>query len=70
MSTTSSKLTELNDQYDIVGKAKSAVQLAVELSTAAIDKGIELNDKYNLVDKAGDAVKTAAAKVKDAVDKA
>lgn len=68
--TTTSKISKLNEEYDIVGKAKSAVVLAADLSTAAIDKAIELNEKYSIVDKTGDAIKTAAKKVQDAVKSA
>lgn len=70
MKTTTSKISKLNEEYDIVGKAKSAVVLAADLSTAAIDKAIELNEKYSIVDKTGDAIKTAAKKVQDAVKSA
>lgn len=70
MTTTKSKLSELDTQYQLVDKAKSAVGLAVDLSGAAVEKAVELNEKYALVDKATEAAKKAASKVKESIDKA
>ena len=63
-------MTALNEEYDLVGKTKSALGLVGDLSTAAIDKAIELNDKYQIVDKTGKVIKEAAGKVKESIDKA
>ncbi|KAJ8598883.1 hypothetical protein CTAYLR_009972 [Chrysophaeum taylorii] len=70
LSDTSGKITEINDEYDLVGKSKQAISYAGELSTKAIDKGIELNDEYKIVDKVTEAVKTTVEKGVDAAKKA
>jgi len=70
VSTTKTKLADLDTQYQLVDKAKSAVVLAVDLSGAAVEKAVELNEKYSLVDKATEAAKDAAKKVKESIDKA
>ncbi|GAB5030010.1 Hypothetical protein NocV09_00201440 [Nannochloropsis oceanica] len=67
LETTKTKLTDLDEQYDLVTKAKSAVGLAVDFSNTAIDKALELNEKYALVDKTTDAVKKAVNKAKDSI---
>lgn len=67
LSTTKTKFTDLDNQYDLVTKAKSAVGLAADLTGTAIDKAIELNEKYSIVDKTTDAVKKAVNKAKDQI---
>lgn len=70
LKTTSSKISALNEEYDLVGKTKTALAGAVELTTAAFDKAIELNDKYKIVDKTGKALTEAVDKVKKQIDAA
>jgi hypothetical protein len=67
---TASQVKELNEKYDLVGKAKSAVTIAADFSSVAIDKAVELNEKYQIVDKTGEALKQAAARIKESIDKA
>jgi hypothetical protein len=43
--TVSSKVSELNQEYDLVSKGKEVIAATAALSDAAIEKVIELNDK-------------------------
>lgn len=47
-SSTTSKITELNEQYDLVGKGKEVLVATATLSDSAIDKLLELNAKVTL----------------------
>ncbi len=47
-STVSSKVSELNQEYDLVSKGKEVIAATAALSDAAIDKVIELNEKVCL----------------------
>ncbi|EWM30517.1 hypothetical protein Naga_100013g33 [Nannochloropsis gaditana] len=64
---TKTKLSDLDQEYDLVSKAKSAVGLTVDFSNSAIDKALELNEKYSIVDKTTDAVKKAVNKAKESI---
>lgn len=70
VSTTTTKLSDLNEQYDLTGKVKSATNLAVDFTGAAIEKAIELNEKYSIVDKTTEALSTAASKIKEQIKEA
>lgn len=70
VSTTTSKLSDLNEQYDLTGKVKTATGLAVDFTGAAIEKAIELNEKYAIVDKTTEALSTAASKIKEQIKEA
>mmetsp|Transcript_8182 Transcript_8182/g.13596 ORF Transcript_8182/g.13596 Transcript_8182/m.13596 type:complete len:229 (+) Transcript_8182:61-747(+) len=63
---TTSKLSELDKEYDLVGKGKEAIVAAATISDAAIDKTIELNEKYDFVSTAKDAASKAVEKAKEA----
>jgi len=59
------KVTELNKQYDLVGKGKEVLVTGSVLSDAAIDKVMEMNDKYDFVETAKKTANTVVKKVKD-----
>ncbi len=61
-----SKVGEINEEYDIVGKATSAAGAATTLSEAAYEKVEELNAKYDFVETTKKAASTAVEKVKEA----
>lgn len=63
---TKSKITEINDEYDLVGGATTALGVIGELVEKAIQKAGELNEEYKLTDKAKTSLKTAVDKAKDA----
>jgi hypothetical protein len=66
LSTTTKKLTEINDEYDLVGGSVTALGVVGELVEKAITKAGELNAEYKLTDKAVDSLKVAVEKAKDA----
>jgi hypothetical protein len=61
---TSSKIKDLNDEYDLVGSGVSALGVAGDLVERAVVKAGELNSEYKLTDKATDALKSAVDKAK------
>ena len=65
-----SKVTDLNKEYDLVEKGKQALGYASDLSVKAVDKAIELNDEYKIVDKVTATVKDTARKAVEAAKKA
>eukprot|EP00633_Aureoumbra_lagunensis_P004482 CAMPEP_0197320778 /NCGR_PEP_ID=MMETSP0891-20130614/61658_1 /TAXON_ID=44058 ORGANISM="Aureoumbra lagunensis, Strain CCMP1510" /NCGR_SAMPLE_ID=MMETSP0891 /ASSEMBLY_ACC=CAM_ASM_000534 /LENGTH=227 /DNA_ID=CAMNT_0042812329 /DNA_START=23 /DNA_END=706 /DNA_ORIENTATION=+ len=62
LTTATSKASQLNQEYDLVEKAKQALAYAADLSDKAIAKGLELNEEYKVSEKVTDAVKTAVEK--------
>lgn len=56
LETATSKIDDLNNEYDLVGKGKELLVAASTLSDAALDKVVDLNKKYDFV---GTAKKTA-----------
>ncbi len=62
LDTSSKKASELNQEFDLVGKAKSLTSAAADLSDKAIDTVDEANKKYDFVKVAKDTT----AKVIDA----
>merc|ERR1712238_293399 len=70
LSSTTAKIGELNNEYDLVGGATTALGVVGDLVEKAVKKAGELNEEYKLTDKAQDALKSAVAKAKDAADKA
>jgi len=69
LETTQKKITELNDEYDLVGGAVTALGVAGELVEKAVKKFGELNEEYMLTSKATDALKSAIEKAKAAAAK-
>jgi len=63
LASTTSKINELNDEYDLVGTGVTALGVIGDLVEKAVKKAGELNTEYKLTDK-------AMAAIKNAVDKA
>ena len=70
LATTKAKITEVNDEYDLVGGGVTALGVIGDLVEKAVKKAGELNEEYALTTKAQEALKTAVDKAKDAADKA
>lgn len=66
LATTKSKISEVNDEYDLVGGGVTALGVVGDLVEKAIKKAGELNEEYKLSDKAKEALKTAVDKAKEA----
>jgi hypothetical protein len=66
LATTTKKITEINDEYDLVGGSVTALGVVGELVEKAITKAGELNAEYKLTDKAVESLKSAVEKAKDA----
>ena len=65
ITTTTTKLSELDKEYDFVGKGKQVAAAAATLSDSAIEKLLELNNKYDFVGSSIDAAKKAVENAKD-----
>ena len=61
-----SKVDEINKEYDITGKATSAISATTTLSEAAYEKVEELNEKYDFVETSKKAAADAFEKAKNA----
>jgi len=74
LASTTSKIEEINDEYDLIGTGMTALGVVGDLVEKAIVKAGELNEEYQLSSKAtaalSDAVATAKASSSDALDKA
>lgn len=70
LASTRAKITEINDEYDLVGGGVTALGVVGDLVEKAIQKAGELNEEYKLTDKASEALSTAVAKAKDSAKKA
>lgn len=64
---TTSKIKEVNEEYDLVGAGSTALGVVGELVEKALVKAGELNEEYKLTDKAVDAVKGAVEKAKKSI---
>jgi len=67
LANTTSKIKEINEEYDLVGAGMTALGVVGDLVDKAIKKAGELNEEYKLSDKAIDAVQKAVEKAKTAV---
>lgn len=63
---TNAKIKEINEEYDLVGGATTALGVIGDLVEKAIKKAGELNEEYKLSDKAKEALATAVEKAKQA----
>mmetsp|Transcript_14254 Transcript_14254/g.23596 ORF Transcript_14254/g.23596 Transcript_14254/m.23596 type:complete len:230 (-) Transcript_14254:128-817(-) len=70
LSSTKSKISELNDEYDLVGASTTAFGVIGDLVEKAVLKAGELNEEYKISNKALDALNGAVVKAKDAAKKA
>ncbi|GMH72324.1 hypothetical protein TrRE_jg5930 [Triparma retinervis] len=62
---TTSKITEINDEYDIVGAGLQALGIVGDITEKAVIKTVELNKEYKLTDKGIEAVQRLIDKVKE-----
>lgn len=58
---TTTKINEINEEYDLVGSGMTALGVVGDLVEKAIKKAGELNDEYKLTDKALESVNTAVS---------
>jgi len=63
---TTDKITEVNDEYDIVGAGVTALGVVGDLVEKALVKAGELNDEYKLSEKALATIKEVSSKAVDA----
>lgn len=61
---TTSKLDEINQEYDLVGAGLTAFGVVGDLVEKAVAKASDLNNEYKLTDKALDSVKKAVDSTK------
>jgi len=61
LSSTTSKIKEINDEYDLVGAGTTALGVIGDLVERAIKKAGELNEDYKLSERALESVKAAAS---------
>lgn len=66
LATTTSKIGELNDEYDLVGGGVTALGVIGDLVEKAVKRFGELNEEYALTQKATEALKGAVDKAKEA----
>eukprot|EP00566_Odontella_aurita_P021953 CAMPEP_0113545382 /NCGR_PEP_ID=MMETSP0015_2-20120614/11230_1 /TAXON_ID=2838 /ORGANISM="Odontella" /LENGTH=231 /DNA_ID=CAMNT_0000445741 /DNA_START=57 /DNA_END=752 /DNA_ORIENTATION=- /assembly_acc=CAM_ASM_000160 len=66
LASTKSKITEINEEYDLVGAGSTALGVVGDLVEKAVKKAGELNSEYALTDKATASLSTAVSKAKDA----
>lgn len=70
LAATTSKIAEINDEYDLVGSGMTALGVVGDLVDKTIKKVAELNEEYQLTDKAKTALASALEKAKEAAAKA
>ena len=66
LANTSSKISEINNEYDLVGAGSTALGVIGDLVEKAVVKLGDLNDEYKLTEKAQESLKGAVDKAKDA----
>ena len=65
LDTSSKKVSELNKEFDLVGKAKQLTSAAADLSDKAIDAVDEANTKYDFVKVAKETANKAINAAKE-----
>lgn len=68
LASTKAKISEINDEYDLVGSGVTALGVIGDLVEKTVKKVSELNEEYKLTDKAKDALNSAIAKAKEAAN--
>ncbi|KAL7557147.1 hypothetical protein ACA910_002429 [Epithemia clementina (nom. ined.)] len=68
ISSTKKKVSEINDEYDLVGGGMTALGVIGDLVEKAVQKVGELNKEYKLSDKAVVSLKGAVEKAKEAAE--
>jgi methyl-accepting chemotaxis protein len=66
LASTSSKIKEINDEYDLVGAGTTALGVVGDLVEKAVKKAGELNEEYQLTQKATESLEKAISKAKAA----
>jgi len=66
LASTREKISEINDEYDLVGSGVTALGVLGDLVEKTVKKVGELNEEYKLTDKAKEALNSAVAKAKEA----
>ena len=66
LASTKAKITEVNDEYDLVGAGVTALGVVGDLVEKTVKKVSELNEEYSLTAKAKDALDGAVSKAKEA----
>lgn len=69
LASTKAKISEVNDEYDLVGSGLTALGVFGDLVEKTVKKVGELNEEYQLTDKAKTALTSAVDKAKDAANK-
>eukprot|EP00594_Rhizosolenia_setigera_P004561 CAMPEP_0178954788 /NCGR_PEP_ID=MMETSP0789-20121207/9205_1 /TAXON_ID=3005 /ORGANISM="Rhizosolenia setigera, Strain CCMP 1694" /LENGTH=234 /DNA_ID=CAMNT_0020636269 /DNA_START=378 /DNA_END=1082 /DNA_ORIENTATION=+ len=64
LSQTTSKIKEINEEYDLVGAGLTAFGVIGDLVEKAVIKAGELNEEYKLTDKAKESLSSAVSKAK------
>lgn len=64
LDSTSKKIKEINEEYDLVGAGNTAFGVIGDLVEKAVKEAGKLNEEYKLTDKALEAVSTAVDKAK------
>lgn len=67
LESTSAKLKEINEEYDLLEVSKTSLGVIGDLVEKAVKKAGELNEEYKLTDKATAAMSSAIEKAKKAV---
>jgi SMC interacting uncharacterized protein involved in chromosome segregation len=70
LANTNDKIKEINDEYDLVGGAMTALGVIGDLVEKAVKKASELNEEYQLSSKAKDSLAKAVDKAKEAAKSA
>lgn len=65
LASTTDKVKEINDEYDLVGTASTALGVVGDLVEKAVKKAGDLNEEYKLSDKALGAVNKAVDNAKE-----
>lgn len=68
LASTKAKISEVNDEYDLVGSGVTALGVLGDLVEKTVKKVGELNEEYKLTDKAKEALNSAVAKAKEAAN--
>lgn len=66
LASTTAKIKEINDEYDLVGAGTTALGVVGDLVEKAVKKAGELNEEYQLTQKAQESLEKAINKAKTA----
>lgn len=66
LTSTTTKIKEINEEYDLVGAGVTALGVVGDLVERAVKQAGAINAEYKLTDKALDAIKAAVEKAKNA----